>query len=206
MEMGLRDKVAVVTGASRGIGRAVALALAGEGVGVACVATSVESARGTAEACAELGVKAVPYGVDVSDFGAAQEFAGTVVQDLGPVDILVNNAGVTKDGVFLRIGEEDWDRVSRKELHRLVAVEELPEQIMAKALEKLGKVIDGRQMASQDGNWNRAQHLELIHPVSGMMASREELLGASKEQRAEEIQFWSRQAATARGGQGPQRN
>jgi len=103
--------VAVVTGASRGIGRAVALALAGEGANVACVATTVESAAGTAEACVQLGVKGVPYGVDVSDFGATQELAGTIAQDLGPVDVLVNNAGVTRDGVFLRMGEEDWDRV-----------------------------------------------------------------------------------------------
>lgn len=111
MDLGLKDKVAVVTGASRGIGRAVALALAGEGVQIACAATSRESAAPTATACGELGVKAVPYGIDVSDFAAVQDLAGAITEEFGKVDILVNNAGVTKDGIFMRMGEDDWDRV-----------------------------------------------------------------------------------------------
>ena len=111
MELGLKDKVAVVTGASRGIGKAVALALAGEGAAVACVATSEESARGTAEACAQRGVKALPFGCDVSSFDAAAELAAAITDAFGGMDVLVNNAGVTRDGVFMRMKEDDWDRV-----------------------------------------------------------------------------------------------
>lgn len=111
MDLGLKGKVAVVTGASRGIGKAVALSLAGEGMSVACVATSEDSARGTAEACAALGVQAQPFGCDVSSFDAAKELAAAITDVFGGVDVLVNNAGVTRDGVFMRMKEDDWDRV-----------------------------------------------------------------------------------------------
>ena len=111
MDLGLNGKVAVVTGASRGIGKAIALGLAREGASVACVATSEDSARSTAEACGALGVEATPFGCDVSGFDATQDLAKAILERFGQVDILVNNAGVTRDGVFLRKKEDDWDRV-----------------------------------------------------------------------------------------------
>jgi len=111
MDLGLKNKVAVVTGASRGIGRAVAVSLAGEGAQVACVATSIETATSTAEACRACGVKAIPYGVDIADYAATQELAGSISAEFGKIDVLVNNAGVTRDGLFMRMGEVDWDRV-----------------------------------------------------------------------------------------------
>jgi 3-oxoacyl-[acyl-carrier protein] reductase len=107
----LADRVAVVTGASRGIGRSIALRLAARGARVACIATSAENAAETAAACEALGTTARAYGVDVSDTVAVGELVKEIGDELGPVDILVNNAGVTRDQILLRMSEEDFDRV-----------------------------------------------------------------------------------------------
>lgn len=112
MDLGLRDKVAVVTGASRGIGKETCVLFAKEGAKVACVDVNGDGAQAVAaELCAAYGVKAVPYVADVSDFAATQDLAGAITEEFGKVDILVNNAGVTKDGVFMRMGEADWNHV-----------------------------------------------------------------------------------------------
>lgn len=107
----LAGKVALVTGASRGIGRAVAVRLAQAGARVACVATRVENAQETASACALLTEGAKAYGVDVSDTGAVASLVEVVRKELGGLDVLVNNAGITRDQLLLRMSEEDFDRV-----------------------------------------------------------------------------------------------
>jgi 3-oxoacyl-[acyl-carrier protein] reductase len=105
-------QVAIVTGAGRGIGHAIALRLASEGARVACVSRSVENAKRTAD---ELNVaradSAKPYSVDVADHAAVQKVGGEILEDFGKVDILVNNAGVTRDGLSMRMSVEDWDTV-----------------------------------------------------------------------------------------------
>ena len=111
LDLELSGKNAVVTGASRGIGKAVALALAGQGVNLALVATAAERAEPVAAACRELGVEARAYGLDVAAHAACQAFAKSIADDLGKVDILVNNAGITRDNLLLRMSEEEWDQV-----------------------------------------------------------------------------------------------
>ena len=108
----MSEKIAVVTGASRGIGRAIALALAADG------ATVIVNYNGSRErACAVVaeveaaGGKAEAMGCDVSDFAAAEEFFKAVIGKYGRVDILVNNAGITRDGLLMKMSEEDFDRV-----------------------------------------------------------------------------------------------
>lgn len=107
----LRGKVALVTGASRGIGRSIALELARAGADVACLATTVERSQPVATECAALGVRAIALGGDVADSAAAQAAVDRTIADLGRIDILVNNAGVTKDGLLMRMSDEDFERV-----------------------------------------------------------------------------------------------
>lgn len=107
----LDGRVALVTGASRGIGRAIAVRLARRGAKVACVATSADRCQDTVDACAGHTEGARAFGVDVSDLGAVTELVAEVQKELGGLDILVNNAGVTRDQLLLRMTEEDFDRV-----------------------------------------------------------------------------------------------
>ncbi len=110
--MQLQDKVALITGASRGIGKAVALQFAREGASIAAVyAGNHEAARETAAEIESLGARVKTYACDVSDFNATGELVKAVLSDFGQVDILVNNAGITRDGLILSMKEEDFDAV-----------------------------------------------------------------------------------------------
>jgi len=107
----LADKVAVVTGAGRGIGRAVALAYARMGADVACVSRTEENSAKVAAEVEALGRKAWALAVDVSDTAAVDAAAKEILESAGRVDILVNNAGVTRDNLLMRMSEEEWDTV-----------------------------------------------------------------------------------------------
>jgi len=107
----LEGKVALVTGASRGIGRAVAERLARDGARIACVATRAENATDTAAACSAATAGAKAYGVDVADTAAVASLVDEIRKDLGGLDVLVNNAGITRDQLIMRMSEEDFDRV-----------------------------------------------------------------------------------------------
>jgi 3-oxoacyl-[acyl-carrier protein] reductase len=108
----LTDKVAVVTGAGRGIGQAIALTLARAGAKVAVVSRTESNSAATAALInAERPDAAKPYAVDVADAPAVAETGKRIVADFGKVEILVNNAGVTRDGLLLRMSDEDWDTV-----------------------------------------------------------------------------------------------
>jgi 3-oxoacyl-[acyl-carrier protein] reductase len=108
----LTDKVAVVTGAGRGIGQAIALTFSRAGAKVAVVSRTESNSAATAALInAEHPDSARPYAVDVSDASAVAELGKRIVSDFGRVEILVNNAGVTRDGLLLRMSDEDWDTV-----------------------------------------------------------------------------------------------
>jgi 3-oxoacyl-[acyl-carrier protein] reductase len=108
----LQDKVAVVTGGGRGIGKAVAVSFAAEGAKVAVVSRTEANAQSVADLInAEHPGAARAYAVDVADSVATGEMGKQVLADFGHVDILVNNAGVTRDGLLLRMSDEDWDVV-----------------------------------------------------------------------------------------------
>ncbi len=107
----LDDQIAVVTGAGRGLGHAIALRFAAEGADVVCVSRSQANADKAAADVKALGRQAWSVPVDVSDPAALQDAAKQIVSDAGRVDILVNNAGVTRDGLLMRMSEADWDQV-----------------------------------------------------------------------------------------------
>ena len=107
----LEGKVAVVTGAGRGIGRAIALRFAAEGADVVCVSRTAENSAKAAEEVRALGRRAWAHAVDVSDAQAVETVATAILTETGRVDILVNNAGVTRDGLLMRMSEADWDAV-----------------------------------------------------------------------------------------------
>jgi 3-oxoacyl-[acyl-carrier protein] reductase len=105
------NQIAVVTGAGRGIGRAIALKFATEGANVVCVSRTVENSEKVAAEVCNLGRKAWPLAVDVANAEAVAQAAEKILSDAGKVDILVNNAGVTRDGLLMRMSEADWDAV-----------------------------------------------------------------------------------------------
>lgn len=107
----LANQVAVVTGAGRGIGRAIALKFAAEGADIACVSRTVENSEKVAQEVRALGRQAWAYAVDVADASAVAAAAKKILADAGRVDILVNNAGVTRDTLLMRMSDADWDTV-----------------------------------------------------------------------------------------------
>ena len=107
----LASQIAVVTGAGRGIGRAIALKFAAEGADVVVVSRTQENSEKVANEIGALGKKAWAFAMDVSDSAAVSAAAEKILADCGNVDILVNNAGVTRDGLLMRMSDEDWDTV-----------------------------------------------------------------------------------------------
>lgn len=107
----LANQIAVVTGAGRGIGHAIALKLAAAGADIVCVSRTAENAEKAAAEVRALGRKAWAHAVDVADAAAVTAATEKLLAEAGRVDILVNNAGVTRDGLLMRMSEADWDTV-----------------------------------------------------------------------------------------------
>src|ERR1700716_2217692 len=105
----LANQIAVVTGAGRGIGRAIALKFAADGADIVCVSRTAENCEKVADEVRVLGRKARAHAVDVADSKTVADSGEKILADTGRVDILVNNAGVTRDGLLMRMSEQDWD-------------------------------------------------------------------------------------------------
>ncbi len=146
----LANQIAVVTGAGRGIGRAIALKFANEGADVVVVSRTQENSEKVAAEIRALGRKAWAHAVDVADANAVNAAAEKILADCGKVDILVNNAGVTRDGLLMRMSDADWDTVLNTNLKGAFLVTKAFSRAMIKA--RTGRIINISSVIGLIGN------------------------------------------------------
>ena len=163
----LENKVALVTGAGRGIGRQIALTLAKEGaVVVVNYNGSRERAEGVVAEIENAGGKAEAYGCDVSNFEACQEMIENVIKKYGHLDILVNNAGITRDGLLMKMKEEDFDAVLNTNLKGTFHTIRHSARQMLK--QKSGKIINISSVSGVMGNAGQANYAASKAGVIGL--------------------------------------
>lgn len=166
----LEEKVAVVTGASRGIGRGIALALAREGaVVVVNYNGSAARAEEVVSTIEESGGKAAAVQCDVSDFEAAKEFYANVVKEYGRIDILVNNAGITKDNLIMKMSEEEFQSVIQTNLAGTFHGVKFVSRPMMK--QRTGRIINIASVAGVIGNMGQANYSASKAGVIGLTKS-----------------------------------
>jgi 3-oxoacyl-[acyl-carrier protein] reductase len=146
----LENQIAVVTGAGRGIGRAIALKFAAEGADVVCVSRTAENSKKVANEVRVLGRKAWAHAVDVADAAAVSAAAEKILAECGKVDILVNNAGVTRDGLLMRMSDADWDAVLNTNLKGAFLVTKAFSRSMIK--QRSGRIINISSVIGLIGN------------------------------------------------------
>jgi 3-oxoacyl-[acyl-carrier protein] reductase len=155
--MRFENQVAVVTGAGRGIGHAIAVRLAKEGARVASVSRSDENARRTAdEINAARADAAKAYAVDIADHAAVQQTSARILEDFGRIDILVNNAGVTRDGLSMRMSIGDWETVIDTNLKGAFSFTQAVMRSMIK--QRSGRIINISSIAGLTGNAGQANY------------------------------------------------
>lgn len=153
----LTEKVAVITGASRGIGKAIALAFAQEGAKVVVnYASSADLAKTLVQELAEMGTEAIAIGADVSKPEEVSQMFEQVMAKWGRVDLLVNNAGITRDGLLLRMKLADWQAVIDLNLTGVFLCTQAASKIMLK--QRSGRIINITSVAGQMGNPGQANY------------------------------------------------
>ena len=149
--MRFENQVAVVTGAGRGIGHAIAGRLANEGARVACVSRTEANAKKTADEINAMRADAAKYyAVDVGDHAAVQKIGAQILQDFGKIDILINNAGMTRDGLAMRMSLEDWDSVINTNLRGAFSFTQVVLRAMVK--QRSGRIINISSVSGIMGN------------------------------------------------------
>jgi 3-oxoacyl-[acyl-carrier protein] reductase len=146
----LSNQIAVVTGAGRGIGRAITLKFAAEGADVACISRTAENSEKIAAEIRASGRRAWAYAVDIADSAGVTAAADKILAECGKVDILVNNAGVTRDGLLMRMPDADWDTVLNTNLKGAFLVTKAFSRAMLKA--RSGRIINIASVIGLMGN------------------------------------------------------
>lgn len=173
----LSNKVAIVTGSGRGIGRAIALKYAQEGADVVVTDLRVdESVEAFIEELRALGVRAKAYASDASKFDAAHDLVKQVVEDFGRVDVLVNNAGITRDGLMMRMTEEQWDLVINVNLKSAFNMIHAATPIMMK--QRSGSIINMASVVGVSGNAGQTNYSASKAGMIGLAKSIAKELGS----------------------------
>jgi len=173
----LQNKTALVTGASRGIGEAIALKFAEHGANVAFTyLSSEERARALEEKLSGFGVKAKAYKSDAGDYAASEQLAADVLKEFGAVDICVNNAGISRDNLLLRLTPEQWDEVI---LANLKSVYNLTRQVIKPMMKaRQGSIINLSSIVGMKGNAGQSSYAASKAGIIGFTKSIAQELGS----------------------------
>jgi 3-oxoacyl-[acyl-carrier protein] reductase len=164
-----KGKVAIVTGASRGIGRSIALALAAEGARVVAVDMAPEGVEALANEIKAMGGEALAVQGNVTVAADTERMIDAAVNAFGRVDILVNNAGITRDGLLFRMKEEDWDAVLTVNLKGAFLCTRAASKVMAK--QRYGRIINIASVVGQMGNAGQANYCASKAGLMGLTKS-----------------------------------
>ena len=156
IKVDLSGKTAIVTGASRGIGKAIALALAAAGAKVACVARSADKLQATADEIAAVGGTAEVHPCDVTNSEAVTKLVEGLAEKWGQLDIVVNNAGITKDTLIPRMTDEQWDSVITTNLRSVFLFTRVASQVMMR--KRTGRIINISSVSGLMGNPGQANY------------------------------------------------
>ena len=165
----LEGRVALVTGASRGIGQAIAVALGTAGAVVAGTATTDTGAAGITEYLRNEGVKGAGFKLNVNDVAQTEAVLGQIETELGPVVILVNNAGITRDNLLLRMKDTDWDDILDTNLKSVFRMSKLVLRPMMKA--RFGRIINITSVVGSMGNAGQVNYAAAKAGIVGFSKS-----------------------------------
>ncbi len=173
----LENKVALITGASRGIGEGVALKFAEHGAHIAFTyLSSEEKAKALEEKLAAMGVKAKGYKSDAGDYKAAEQLANDVAKDFGTIDICVNNAGISRDNLLLRLTPEQWDEVMQANLK---SVYNLTKQVIRPMMKsRSGSIINLSSIVGVKGNGGQSAYAASKAGIIGFTKSIAQEIGS----------------------------
>ncbi len=156
MQKLLENKLAVVTGAGRGIGKAIALKLAGEGAMIVACGRTLANVEATAAAVTKSGGKAAAHAVDVANSTQVAETCDKIVKEFGRVDVLVNNAGITRDQLLLRMTEDEWDAVLDTNLKGAFNFTKTLSRVMLK--QRSGRIVNISSISGLTGNAGQSNY------------------------------------------------
>ena len=176
MSFSLEGQVALVTGASRGIGRAVALELGRLGATVVGTATSESGAADIDKALADADIKGAGLALNVTDAAACEALVGEIEKRFGAIGILVNNAGITRDNLAMRMKDEEWDAVIDTNLRAVFRMSKLVMRGMMKA--RTGRIINITSVVASAGNPGQANYAAAKAGVAGMTRALARELGS----------------------------
>ena len=172
----LNDKIALVTGATRGIGRAIALELGRQGATVIGTATSESGAESIAAYLAEAGIKGKGIALDVTETVQTDAALVDIAKNVGAITILVNNAGITRDNLSMRMGDDEWDAVIDTNLKAVFRLSRGVMRGMMKA--RFGRIVNITSVVGYSGNPGQANYCAAKAGVAGMSRSLARELGS----------------------------